>query len=251
MRPNLLILGGTVEASALAKRVAGVGVQALMSLAGRVENPKPQPVPVREGGFGGAEGFASFLADNAVTHVVDATHPFAAQMSTNAVKSCEMAGVPLVALTRKPWVTESGDRWVDVASIGDAAAALDAPAKRVLLAIGRMHLHDFAGNPQHSYLLRLVDNPTFDLPFPNCDVIVDRGPFSFENDLALLKQFKIDLIVSKNSGGGGARAKIDAARELGIEVIMIQRPDVPARTEVHSVDEAMDWIASHDTDLGV
>lgn len=251
MRSNLLILGGTVEASALAKRVAGDGVNAVMSLAGRVENPKPQPIPVREGGFGGADGFARFISAQGFTHVIDATHPFAAQMSRNAVEGCATAGVPLVALTRQPWVTQAGDNWRYVDSIESAADALSGQSRRVMLAIGRMHLDAFAGNPQHFYLLRLVDKPTEPLSFPDCEVIVDRGPFGFDNDLALLRDHQIDVIVSKNSGGSGARAKIDAARALGIEVIMIQRPAVPARTEVHSVGEVMDWIASHDTDRGV
>lgn len=251
MSPNLLILGGTVEASALAKRVASEGIKATLSLAGCVENPKPQPIPVREGGFGGASGFAHFLSENVFTHVIDATHPFAAQMSRNAVEGCAKAGVPLMALTRAPWIAKSGDRWTHTTSIAAAAETLDTKARRVMLAIGRMHLAEFSDAPQHFYLLRLVDAPTEALPFPNCEVIVDRGPFSLENDLDLLRRHNIDLIVSKNAGGTGARAKIDAARELGIEVLMIKRPELPERPEAHSVDRVMDWLRSHDTDRGV
>lgn len=222
-----------------------------MSLAGRVETPKPQPIPVREGGYGGAEGFAQYLTAGGFTHVVDATHPFAAQMSQNAVMGCSMAGIPLVALTREAWIAQSGDRWTNAPSIEAAASSLAQTSRRILLAIGRMHLDSFAGNPQHFYLVRLVDKPAVELPFPNREVIVARGPFSYVEDLALLREHQIDLVVSKNSGGTGARSKIDAARTLGIDVLMINRPNLPDRTEVHSVDEVMDWIGSHNADRGV
>ena len=222
-----------------------------MSLAGRVETPKSQPIPIREGGFGGVGGLAKFLTDGGFTHVIDATHPFAAQMSRNAVEACATADISLVALTREAWVAQSGDRWTNVPSIDAAAAMLDQYSRRILLAIGRMHLDSFSGNPQHFYMLRLVDQPAVQLPFPSYDIIVARGPFSYVDDLALLRENQIDLVVSKNSGGTGARAKIDAARTLGIEVLMIDRPNLPARTEVHSVDEVMDWITSHDADRGV
>jgi len=222
-----------------------------MSLAGRVENPKPQPIPIRSGGFGGVDGFRDYLKREKITHVVDATHPFAAQMSHNAVEACDLASVPLIALARAPWVAQEGDNWTNAADVMDASAKLAQPARRVLLAIGRMHLRAFAINPQHFYLLRLVDAPTFDLPFSNCKTIVDRGPFGLDNDVALLRDNGIDLVVSKNSGGTGARAKIDAARQLGIEVMMIHRPDMPARNEVHSADGVMDWLANHPADLGV
>lgn len=235
----------------MAKRVAEVGLKATMSLAGRVANPKPQPIPVRVGGFGGADGLADYLRAECITHVIDATHPFAAQMSTNAVMACHKAGVPLLALTREPWRAGEGDRWTRVPTIAAAADALKQPVRRVLLAIGRMHLDMFAGLSQHHFLLRLVDKPTGPLPFDNYRAIIARGPFSFDDDLALLRENQIDLVVSKNAGGQGARAKIDAARELGIEVIIIDRPEIPARTDLHSVEAAMDWLGNHSADRGV
>lgn len=239
-----------MEASALARKVAEAGIPATMSFAGRVAQLKPQPLPVRVGGFGGAEGLASFIRLNAITRVIDATHPFAAQMSRNTVTACEDTGVPLAALTRAPWAMQSGDRWTRVDSIESAVKALSVPARRVFLAVGRMHLAEFTDNPQHFYLLRLVDQPDAPLGFPDAEAIIARGPFGFDDDLALLKQQRIELIVSKNAGGSGARAKIDAARALGIEVLMIDRPSLPERLELHSVDDAMSWLA-HATDLGV
>jgi len=248
--PNLLILGGTTEATALCRTLAATGVRGTISFAGRVERPVRQPLPQRIGGFGGVAGLAAYLKTEAITHVVDATHPFAAQMSRNAVAACAQAGVPLVALTRAPWTAQAGDRWTEVPDIAGAVAALDRPAARVMLAVGRMHLADFAPNPQHWYLLRLVDPPQSPPPLPNHHVIVSRGPFTYDDDLALMQAHGVSLVVSKNAGGNGARAKIDAARALGLEVIMIARPTLPARAEAHSPEAVLDWLhgpAAHAT----
>ncbi|MFY2824643.1 cobalt-precorrin-6A reductase [Ruegeria sp. MALMAid1280] len=247
---HLLILGGTTEANALAQTVAEQGIPATYSYAGRVENPRPQPLPVRVGGFGGAKGLASYLRDHAVTHVVDATHPFAAQMSGNAVAACHETGVPHAALTRPAWDAQDGDRWHHVADINGAVDALSGAPQRVFLAVGRMHLEDFAAQPQHHYLLRLVDEPD-GLPLPSCDVVVSRGPFTVAEDQALLQQHGIELVVSKNAGGTGARAKLDAARALGVPVLMIDRPALPQRTELSNVAQVLDWLAHSGVNLGV
>ncbi|MDK3074501.1 cobalt-precorrin-6A reductase [Sedimentitalea sp. JM2-8] len=251
MRTNLLILGGTSEATALCKAVAEAGLKATLSLAGRVDRPLRQPLPMRVGGFGGAAGLASYLAEQAVTHVVDATHPFAAQMSANAVAGCLEVGVPLIALTRAPWVAGPGDDWWQVPDIAGAVEALRGPRRSVMLAVGRMHLAAFAPNPQHRYLLRLIDPPVAPLPFPEAEVVVGRGPFSAAGDRALMERHGIELVVSKNAGGLGAVAKIHAARALGLPVIMIDRPALPLRREVHGVAEVMAWLAHGSTDLGV
>lgn len=240
-----------MEASALARKVAAADIPATISFAGRVANVKSQPVPTRIGGFGGPEGLVAYMKRHRITHVIDATHPFAAQMSRNAVQACVIAGVPLVALTRAPWRAQDGDKWHHVASISNAVQWLNGPARRVFLAVGRMHLDDFSVNPQHFTLLRLVDAPTGKTDFPNAEIIVARGPFSYEGDLALLQRHRIDLVVSKNAGGTGARAKIDAARDLGLEVLMIDRPDLPPRREMHDVEDVIDWLTRHSTDLGV
>ncbi len=206
---------------------------------------------MRIGGFGGVSGLRAYLAEAGVTHVIDATHPFASQMSHNAAQACTEAGVPLVALARPAWTAQPGDAWHHVGDIAGAVAALDRPATRVLLAIGRMHLNAFAPRPQHNYLLRLVDPPKDPLPFPNARALVDRGPFTTQGDLALLREHRIELIVSKNAGGTGAVAKIDAARALGLPVIMIDRPPAPERAEVPGVAAALDWLTAHGADLGV
>ncbi|SFD64276.1 cobalt-precorrin-6A reductase [Roseivivax sediminis] len=251
MRPNLLILGGTTEATAFAQAAAEAGLSGIVSFAGRVARPRRQPLPQRVGGFGGASGLARYLRAEGVSHVIDATHPFAAQMSHNAAAACAETGVPLVALTRPAWQPVAGDHWVRVPDIAGAVAALDRPAARVMLAVGRMHLEAFAPNPQHHYLLRLVDPPDAPPPFPDHHVIVDRGPFDAASDRRLMEAHGIDIVVSKNSGGTGASAKIDAARALGLPVVMIDRPAQPARDEVHSVADALAWVDHAGTDLGV
>ena len=254
MTPNLLILGGTIEATALCQRVHDLGLRATVSFAGRVERPARHPVPRRIGGFGGVDGLTAYLRDHKITHMIDATHPFAAQMSRNAIAGCAAAGVPLVALTRAPWVAQPGDQWRLVDDIAGAVTALDGPARRVMLAVGRMHLPEFAPNPQHFYLLRLVDAPETPPDFPDHHVLVSRGPFTGQADLALMQQHRIDLVVSKNAGGTGAYAKIEAARALGLPVIMIDRPALPPRAERYDPDSVLDWVreTSHaTTDRGV
>ncbi len=246
---HLLILGGTTEATALAHAVHAAGITATFSYAGRVARPKRQPLPTRVGGFGGDAGLKSYIAEHGITHVVDATHPFAAQMSTNAVVACK--DTPLLALSRPKWAAQDGDQWQHVPDIAAAVQALNGPARKVMLAIGRLHLDAFAPQPQHQYLLRLVDAPSGDVPLPNRHIIVDQGPFTPGNDIALMRAHQIEVIVSKNAGGTGAQAKITAARRLGLPVIMIDRPAIPARAEVGTVSAVMEWLAAHDTDLGV
>ncbi|MFQ3788383.1 cobalt-precorrin-6A reductase [Halomonas sp. A29] len=251
---NVLILGGTTEASALANALAERRIPALFSYAGRVAIPKAQPLPTRVGGFGGVEGLAAFLADNRITHLVDATHPFAEQMSRNAIAAAKQSGIPCLALTRPPWAPQAGDRWQRVAGIEAAMVALSGPHERVLLAIGRQHLAAFAAQPQHHYLLRLVDRPDASLPLPHHSVVIDRGPFTLEGDLALLREHGIQRLVCKNSGGDGAVAKLTAARQLGLPVVMIERPALPSRHEVHSVKAVLAWLAhapAPETERGV
>lgn len=251
MIPNLLVLGGTTEATSLCRAMAEAGLAGTVSFAGRVERPVRQPLPQRVGGFGGVPGLVRYLREQGITHVVDATHPFAAQMSRHAVAACAEANVPLTALTRAPWSPQAKDHWISVPDVPAAVAMLDRAPERVMLAIGRMNLPAFAPNPQHFYLLRLVDPPSVPPPFPNHHVIVDRGPFTKDSDLALMTEQGISLVVSKNSGGTGAYAKIAAARDLGLTVVMIERPNMPQRHEVHDVRAVFDRVAHASTDLGV
>jgi precorrin-6A/cobalt-precorrin-6A reductase len=242
-----LILGGTSEASALARALADIGADAVFSYAGRTDAPVGQPLPTRIGGFGGVAGLVGYLRAEGIGAVVDATHPFAAQMSRNAVEACAVVGVPLIGLQRPEWRAEAGDQWIHVTDIAGAIAALPEAPARVFLAIGKQNLSGFAARPHH-YLLRLVD-PPLAKPLPDCSVVLARGPFDLAGDLALLREHRIEVIVAKNAGGSGAEAKIIAARQLRLPVVMIGRPALPARRVVGSVAEVIGWLAH--ADLGV
>jgi precorrin-6A/cobalt-precorrin-6A reductase len=238
---RILLLGGTTEANLVAQAIAKAGLVGVYSYAGRTEAPIGQPIHMRVGGFGGVEGLRAYLAAEKITHVIDATHPFAAQMSGNAVAACAATGTALIALERAPWTPGEGDHWTHVSDIAAAVAALAGPPQRVFLAIGRQHIDAFAARPQHSYLLRLVDEPTGTLPFP-AEVVVARGPFDVAGDTALMRDHGTEVIVAKNAGGKGAVAKIAAARALGLPVVMIDRPVIPPRRVAHGVAEVMAWL---------
>jgi precorrin-6A/cobalt-precorrin-6A reductase len=242
MRPTILVLGGTTQATALARALSDGGYDAVFSYAGRVEHPKAQPLPTRIGGFGGVDGLVDYLHDHHITHVIDATHPFAAQMSRNAVEACTKANVALIALTRPEWSAQPGDRWTHVPDMAGAVAALDRAACRVMLAIGKQHVAEFAVRSEHYFLLRMIEQTEATKLFSNSDVVIAKGPFDLAGDLALMRAHNINVLVSKNAGGAAARAKIDAAREIGIEVIMIDRPKLPERTVVSAAADALDWI---------
>ncbi|UGX90697.1 cobalt-precorrin-6A reductase [Bradyrhizobium barranii subsp. barranii] len=236
-----LILGGTADASLLAAEVARARIDAVYSYGGRTRAPADQPLPTRIGGFGGVSGLADCIRRERITHVIDATHPFAAEMSRHAVQACAQTGTPLIALERAPWTKGPGDNWIEVADVTAAVAALPETPAKMFLAIGRQHIAPFTTKPQHTYTLRFVDPPEAPLPFA-ADVIVSRGPFTFDGELELMRTRGIAWIVARNSGGDGARAKIDAARMLGLPVIMIARPKLPERLRVESVAEIMQWL---------
>lgn len=224
------------------------GIDAVYSYGGRTRAPADQPLPTRTGGFGGVSGLAHYIRGEAITHVIDATHPFAAEMSRNAVEACAQTGMPLIALERAPWTKAPGDNWIEVADVNAAVTELPESKARVFLAIGRQHIAPFASKPQHAYTLRFVDPPDAPLPFA-ADVIVSRGPFTLDGELEMMRTRGIMCIVARNSGGDGARAKIDAARRFGLPVIMISRPQMPERQRVESVAEIMQWLG-HRTCLG-
>ncbi|WP_429031827.1 cobalt-precorrin-6A reductase [Bradyrhizobium sp. I1.14.4] len=244
-----LILGGTADANLLAATIARAGIDAIYSYGGRTRAPADQPLPTRIGGFGGVGSLADYLRRKSITHVIDATHPFAAEMSRNAIAACAQTATPLIALERAPWNKTSGDHWIEVADLVSAVAALPDSPTRVFLAIGRQHIAPFGSRPQHAYTLRFVDPPDERLPLPGADVIVSRGPFTLDNELAMMRARRIEWIVARNSGGTGARAKIDAGRALGLPVIMITRPPLPERPRVENVSEVMEWLG-HRTCLG-
>jgi precorrin-6A/cobalt-precorrin-6A reductase len=240
---NVLILGGTTEARALAGWLAERGdVAATLALAGRTAKPLPQPVPTRIGGFGGAEGLAAYLHDARIDALIDATHPYAAQISENAARAAQEAHVPLLALRRPTWQRTDGDQWIEVDSVVDAVAALGAASRRVFLALGRKAIAPFTAAPQHTYLVRSVDpiEPPVDLP--HVIYLTARGPFSEAEDRALLERHRIDVIVAKNSGGAATYGKIAAARAMHVPVIMLRRPGLPEVPSVETVDEVLRWL---------
>ena len=241
---RLLVLGGTTEASTLARLLAGdARFDATLSLAGRTAQPRTQPIATRIGGFGGADGLAQWLMSEKIEAVIDATHPYAAQISTNAVTACRATSVPLVSIVRPPWQPEPGDRWQIVRDASEAAHALGVPPRRVFLSLGRQELHQFAAAPQHRYIARLIDAPQQAQLPPDLRLIQSRGPFDLSAERALLTDEKIDVIVSKNAGGSATYPKIEAARALGLPVVMIARPDKPAGHVVNSPEAALVHLA--------
>jgi precorrin-6A/cobalt-precorrin-6A reductase len=218
---------------------------AILSFAGATANPAPAPIPQRIGGFGGAVGLAAFLARERIGAVVDATHPFAARMSANAVAACRAAHTPLVVFSRPPWLPEPGDRWIEVATMDEAVEALGTRPKTVFLTQGRLQLVAFARAPRHRYIVRAIDRPAEIDSLPNCKLILARGPFSLADELQLMKRERIEKLVTKNSGGRATYAKIEAARALAIEVVILRRPAAPGAETLHDLDAVMAWIVAH------
>ncbi len=244
MKHSILILGGTMEGRRLAQRLAGDRrYRVELSLAGRTRNPIDHPVPVRVGGFGGAEGLARYLREGQVAMLIDATHPYAARISANAMEAASMAGVPLVALRRPPWQRQTGDRWLEVPGVADAVTALGSEPRRVFLTLGRQELAPFEAAPQHHYLVRSVDPVEPPLSVPHATYLTDRGPFEEASETSLLRKYGIQMIVAKNSGGTASYGKIAAARSLGIGVVLIRRPVLPEVTGVDTVEDVLDHLA--------
>ncbi len=240
---RLLILGGTTEGAELARALAGdARVEAVLSLAGVTRAPAASPLPVRVGGFGGVEGLAAFLREGGFGGLVDATHPYAVGISRNAVVAAGRAGVTFLRVARPAWVAGAGDRWVGVASLEEAARRLGAAPRRVLLTVGRKELGAFAAAPWHGYVVRSVDAPDAGV-LPGAVVVAARGPFALEDELALLRAHGIEVVVTKNSGGVATSAKLEAARRLGVEVVMLERPTaVGGGASVADVGAALRWL---------
>jgi precorrin-6A/cobalt-precorrin-6A reductase len=240
---RLLILGGTTEARKLGERIAARGeFDVTLSLAGRTAQPVPHAVPVRTGGFGGAGGLADYLVANEIDAMIDATHPYASVISANATEAARNTGVAFIALRRPPWTKVAGDRWTEVDDTAAAVGAVGAAPRRVFVALGRNDLGPFATAPQHVYLFRSVDPIDLPLPLPQATYITARGPFSEADDRALMQAHGIEAVIAKNSGGNAAYGKIAAARDLGIEVILLRRPAAPAVRAMETIDAVMEWL---------
>jgi len=255
MTHHILILGGTTEARQLARKLAHrEDFSVTLSLAGRTESPVAQGVPVRVGGFGGADGLATYLGQQQVDLLIDATHPYAARISANAAEAAKRTGVQVIALRRPGWERSAGDRWTLVETMAEAARALGAPPRRVFLAIGRQEAGLFEAAPQHSYLIRSVDPVEPKPALPDAVYLLARGPFLEADERALLERYGIDAVVSKNSGGEATYGKIAAARSLGIEVIMVRRPqlpDVPSNETVEELAATVDHLFGPVAERGV
>jgi precorrin-6A/cobalt-precorrin-6A reductase len=232
----ILVLGGTAEARELAAALDHDGVAVISSLAGRVSRPRLPAGEVRIGGFGGPDALAVWLAEHRVDAVVDATHPFAERISASAAYACPRAGVPLLRLQRDGWSERPGDRWHWVEDLDQAAASIVALGQRVLLTTGRQGLAAFAGVRDAWFLVRCVEPPEPPLP-PRHELLLDRGPFTLDGELALIDRHRIELVVCKDSGGPHTVAKLDAARERALPVLIVRRP---ARTDVASVASVAD-----------
>jgi precorrin-6A/cobalt-precorrin-6A reductase len=240
MSGRVLLLGGTGEARRLAEELVADGVDVVSSLAGAVADPVLPAGEVRVGGFGGAEGLAAWLGGQRVSAVVDATHPFAAGITANAAAACAAAGVPLLRLQRPGWAPGPGDDWRWVDTLEEAADAV-AGFGHVFLTTGRRGLAAFAGLTGE-VLLRTVDPPEPPLP-PRTTVVLERGPFALDDERALLREHEVDVLVTKDSGGGMTAAKLVAARERGIPVVVVRRPPVPPGVPVvATVEEALTWV---------
>ncbi|NIJ13718.1 precorrin-6A/cobalt-precorrin-6A reductase [Saccharomonospora amisosensis] len=237
----VLILGGTSEARALAAALVASGVRVVSSLAGRVASPRLPEGEVRVGGFGGPNGLAGWLTEYDITAVVDATHPFAERIGESAVRGTALAGVPLLRLERPGWVPTPGDDWHWVDTLREAAAVVPSLGSRAFLTSGRQGLSAFAHASGVWFLARCVDPPEPPLP-PRLEVLLSRGPYRVADELALLREHRIEVLVTKDSGGSLTSAKLTAARQLRVPVVVVRRPPRAATESVTSVDAAEAWV---------
>ena len=247
MTRRILILGGTGEAVALARLLASrAEFDAITSLAGRTRRPAAVPGRVRTGGFGGATGLAAWLEAERVDALVDATHPYASTISRHAAQACDARGVPRVQLWRPAWAPADGDAWIEVPD-PDAAADVVAdsgisPDACVFLTTGARDVQAFRRLKAIKFLVRLVEVPQPALPLARFELIVDRGPFAVEKERVILREHRVELLVSKNSGGAATYPKLAAARELQVPVVMVRRPDPEPGTRVESAEAALRWL---------
>ena len=244
MAKKILILGGTAEAASLAERLAGRDdIEVMTSLAGRTRAPRAVAGGLRSGGFGGIEAMADYLGEQKFDALIDATHPFATQISAHAVAAAAAAGIKRLQLCRPAWQAAPGDRWIEVDDAAAAARAIRAGSfGRVFLATGRQELPAFAGMENIWFLVRLVDAPDRPLALGEYEVVTGRGPFVEAEEVELLKQQEIDVIVAKNAGGSGSWPKMAAARGLDIPVIMIRRTPLPDADFIDSVEAVLRWV---------
>lgn len=239
---KILILGGTQEASELAKKAASLtNIQVKLSLAGRTSQAVASN-NLRVGGFGGVAGLIKYLKSEKIDLLIDATHPFAAKISQNAAIAAENLQLPFLMLIRPKWESVVGDKWIEVENIPAAVEILPSLAERVFLTIGRQEVTAFSQVENIWFLMRTIEKPSSDIVLPKGLLLLERGPFDKDSEKQLLKKHNIDTIVSKNSGGNATYAKIIAAQELGIKVVMVKRPILPQGDRVEDVETALLWV---------
>lgn len=238
---NVLILGGTADARALAAALAGRHA-VVTSLAGRTRAPDTLAGSVRVGGFGGADGLAAYLREARIDVLVDATHPFAQRISANARAACDATDTPRLMLVRPAWTLSADARVVRAATLTDAAAALPGLARRAFLTVGRDSLDAFAGVEGVWFLVRMLDAPSAPLALADYAVVTGRPPFPEEAERALMREHAVDTLVAKNAGGAATEGKILAAAHLGLSILLIDRPPREPGDIVETVGQAEDWI---------
>lgn len=249
MSTRLLILGGTGEAAALARGVLarfGDAIDMTTALAGRTRHPGPIPGMVRIGGFGGAAGLADYLVARRIERLIDATHPFAAEISSAARLACDQTRVPRLLLLRPPWHRHPLDRWIEVDSIEAAAQIVGRVGRRAFLTVGGNEVPAFAAANSVRFVVRMIDPPHERLPLRFHEVVLGRGPFTLNEERHLLQRHAVDVLVCKASGGTATEAKLAAARDLSLPVIMVRRPPMERGLSVDTVDAALDWLAGLD-----
>jgi precorrin-6A/cobalt-precorrin-6A reductase len=246
---RLLILGGTTEGNVLAAQATLIpGLEVVTSLAGRTRQPMITSTNTRVGGFGGVVGLVNYLQTEQIDLLIDATHPFAAQISLHAAAAAATLKMPHLILVRPVWekVTEPpADQWREVPDLTAAAQILPDLAQRIFLTIGRQELGAFADLRQLWFLMRMIDPPVLEAAVPPGHILLERGPFTFSEERTLLQHYHIGAMVSKNSGGDATYAKIIAARELQIPVVLIQRPPLPEAEQVTDIEAALGWLKKH------
>lgn len=237
---TVLLLAGTSEAKQIAAGLKVRSIKTIASLAGATRAPKTMDVETRIGGFGGEEGFVRFLADAAISAVIDATHPFAARITARTAAVCQARGIAYLHVLRPAWVARAEDNWTDITQEEDAAKIIP-KGDTVFLGTGRQTLDRFAGLHGCRVICRQIDPPTAPFPFEGGEYLIGRPPFPVAREKALFKALGVDWLVVKNAGGEASATKLTAARELGIPVLMIERPPMPKAERVETVSEALKW----------
>ncbi|MEM7241177.1 MAG: cobalt-precorrin-6A reductase [Pseudomonadota bacterium] len=239
-----LVLAGTAESRAVCDLLAQHDIDAIASLAGATRQPEALSIKTRTGGFGGQQGLEEYIKNNQIDWVVDTTHPFANQISQNAYHAARACECPYVMLQRPAWTAGEGDNWVHVQGVDQAIELIDA-SQTVFLGTGRNTVDAFRNLDAGKIYCRVIDPPKSNYPASNGTYLVGRPPFEASEEIALFKELGIDVVIVKNAGGDGGKAKLEAARKLGLKVILIARAEHNISPIVETVDAAFDWVKGH------